>query len=418
MELSLRQFFIKNPLLCNKKIAVALSGGPDSVCLLYLLNEIKNEFSLTLSAAHLNHGIRGAEADRDEAFCVSLCKKLNIPITVKKVSVPSLKQKNESTELAARRIRYEFLENTEADFIATAHNKDDSAETFLFNLIRGTGVKGLTGIPVIRDRFVRPLLDFSKKDILEYLSANNIDYVLDSTNKQNKYSRNKIRNKVFPELEKINSAAKENIINLSEKLSVCDDFITLTATEYYNKAKLNGGIDVKKLQNLHSALIEKIIIMYFSENALSPDSNTVKAIESAVKNNENVKINYKKNIFAVIENGILTVVNSEKNDYFNIKIEKVNNLLLNNLIDCDKIKGEIIIGNKIPGDSLKLKNGHIKPLRKIISERKIPTYLRDRLPVIRDDEGVIFAYKVGTAERVLPDENTKNAVQIVVEELL
>ena len=166
--INLEDFLKANKKIVNSRVAVALSGGPDSVCLLYLLNNIKEKYNLTLTAAHLNHKIRENEAERDMQFCIELCKKLDIPLTVETKEVLNLAQKGESVETAARRLRYEFFDSLKCDYIATAHNSDDNAETVLLNILRGSGTKGARGIPSIRGKIIRPLLSFSKKEILEY----------------------------------------------------------------------------------------------------------------------------------------------------------------------------------------------------------------------------------------------------------
>ena len=157
------EFLSTLPPLKGKTVAVALSGGADSVCLLSVMQSLQPKYGYTLCALHLNHGIRGNEAQRDSDFCQDLCKKLDIPFSVKNTDVPALKNQGESLETAARRLRYEFFDNFECDYVAVAHNKNDSAETALFNLLRGSGTRGAKGISKIRGKYIRPILLSKKK---------------------------------------------------------------------------------------------------------------------------------------------------------------------------------------------------------------------------------------------------------------
>lgn len=413
--INLEDFFNNNEKIANSRVAVALSGGPDSVCLLYLLNSVKEKYNLTLTAAHLNHKIRETEADRDMQFCIDLCKSLEIPLRVETKEVLTLAQKGESVETAARRLRYEFFDSLNCDFIATAHNSDDNAETVLLNILRGSGAKGGRGIPVIRDKIIRPLLSFSKAEILEYLKANNISFVIDSTNNQNEYSRNKLRNKAFPLFFEINESFKENINRFSNLLKQDQEYLNGIAKEQYNKAVKDNSLNINLLTEKNLAILSRVIMLYFEENNLAFNKKTVDQIISAINKNENLKLNIEGNMFIELSNGILALLN-EKIPKFTVKTEFVNNLLLNNTIDYDKIVGELTISVKQNGDTIKLKGRPNKELRRIYNENKIDPNIREHLPTIRDEKGVVWGYMVGTAERVLPNEQSKRIMKIWVEE--
>ena len=188
-------------LLDNRNITVALSGGADSMALLSVLLEIKGEFSLNITAAHFNHRIRGAEADRDEAFVKEYCEKKGVELFLGSGDVPSYaKEQGLSLELAARELRYEFLKSVSKGNVATAHTASDNAETVIFNLTRGSGAEGLCGIPPKRDIFIRPLILATREQIEEYCKENDIPFVNDSTNFCDDYTRNKIRHNVIPVL--------------------------------------------------------------------------------------------------------------------------------------------------------------------------------------------------------------------------
>ena len=202
------------------KILVALSGGADSVALLRVLLQL----GYSCAAAHCNFHLRGAESDRDEAFVRGLCQKFGVPLSVIHFDTQAYAaQKGLSIEMAARELRYEWFENTRkeihADFIAVAHHRDDSVETFLLNLIRGTGIAGLTGIAAVNGKIIRPLLGAGRSEILDYLAELGQDYVTDSTNLEDAYTRNKLRLNILPLLREINPSVDESIMETAHRLA-------------------------------------------------------------------------------------------------------------------------------------------------------------------------------------------------------
>ncbi|MBR1673943.1 MAG: tRNA lysidine(34) synthetase TilS [Eubacterium sp.] len=211
-------------------IVIGLSGGADSVSLLLALNSLKEEMGLSLAAVHLNHMIRGAEADRDESFVRELCGRLGVKLVVFKEDIPKLASEKGLTEEEAGRLkRYELFEKVmrEEGFtrVAVAHNSDDLAETVIFNMARGSSIRGLAGIQARRGFIVRPILGMSRREIEEYLSSIGQDYVTDSTNNETEYSRNLIRHEVLPRLAELNAGAKEHIIEVAEDVNELYDFI-------------------------------------------------------------------------------------------------------------------------------------------------------------------------------------------------
>ena len=204
----------------NDKIVVAVSGGPDSMCLLHILLSLREEYNLELNVAHINHMIR-ENAIIDEEYVKAFCEENNVKLFVKKADVLSISKENRiGTEAAGRKVRYEFFnevkEMTSSNKIAIAHNKNDKVETVLLNLIRGTGTYGLIGIEPKNGIYIRPLLEIERKDIEEYCKINNINPRIDESNFQNIYNRNKIRNVVIPFIEK---EFNPNIINTISRLS-------------------------------------------------------------------------------------------------------------------------------------------------------------------------------------------------------
>ena len=240
LMLEIKRYIEKNQLICpGDGVVVGLSGGPDSVFLLYALHTLQARMGFTLRAVHVHHGIRGAEADRDEAFSAELCAKLAVPFQAEHVAAPAYAaQHGLSLEEAARILRYEALEaarqqlTTPTAWIAVAHHLDDQAETVLHNLVRGAGLRGLAGMENRRNHVIRPLLSIKREDILKWLEQNKIAYVTDSTNADPHYTRNRIRSTVLPELREINPEASAHIAHSAALLREADAYFHALALRY------------------------------------------------------------------------------------------------------------------------------------------------------------------------------------------
>lgn len=225
IEQKVLNFIKENHLIqLNDKILIALSGGPDSIFLLHFLNKFKSKFKITLNAVHINHLLREKESDRDEIFCKAVCDELNINLYSFRKNVKPFAKKNKlSIELAARKIRYSLfdklvIENS-FDKIATAHIADDNVETVLLNVIKGAGLNGIAGIPVKRDKIIRPILCLTKKEIFDYLEENKFEFRIDQSNLSNDYERNFLRNKIIPLLKsRLNPAIEKTVLQSSLNL--------------------------------------------------------------------------------------------------------------------------------------------------------------------------------------------------------
>lgn len=240
LMLEIKRYIEKNQLIRpGDGVVVGLSGGPDSVFLLYALHTLQTRMGFTLRAVHVHHGIRGAEADRDAAFSAELCAKLAVPFQAVHVAAPAYAaQQGLGLEEAARILRYEALEaarqqlTTPTAWIAVAHHLDDQAETVLHNLVRGAGLRGLAGMENRRNHVIRPLLSIKREDILKWLEQNNILYVTDSTNADPHYTRNRIRSTVLPELREINPEASAHIAHSAALLREADAYFHALALQY------------------------------------------------------------------------------------------------------------------------------------------------------------------------------------------
>ncbi|MBR2190342.1 MAG: tRNA lysidine(34) synthetase TilS, partial [Eubacterium sp.] len=250
MKKKVLEFIRKNKLVKKgNSVVLGVSGGADSICMLKLLSDLQKRLGISLYVLHINHMIRGEEADQDAAFVKKICTKFKVPHRVINVDVPALAEREGlSEEEAGRYVRYDefskYAYEVGATKIAVAHNSNDNAETVLMNLARGTGIKGLGGIPPKREmedangnvvEVIRPILCLSRKEIEYYLKENEIEYRNDSTNDSTDYTRNKIRLEIMPLLENINDNAMQNITNASNELADTSDYIEKDVDEAYEE---------------------------------------------------------------------------------------------------------------------------------------------------------------------------------------
>ena len=224
------------------KIVLGVSGGPDSIAMLDILNQLKDEMNFEIYVVHVNHNIRGKDADEDEEYVKKYCEKYNIKCFSKKIDVPTIaKTKKIGTEEAGRKVRYEYFEEilkeTKSNKIAIAHNKNDKVETIIMHLLRGSGISGLRGIePIREEKFIKPLIECDRQEIENYCKENNLQPRIDKTNFENEYTRNKIRNIVIPYIKKeFNPNIIETITRLADVVSSEDDFIENVSNENYKK---------------------------------------------------------------------------------------------------------------------------------------------------------------------------------------
>ena len=263
--------------LIDKKdrVVVGVSGGPDSICLLHVLNSLKKELDFEIFVAHVNHMIR-KEADEETKYVEDFCKKLGIECFVKRIDVEELaKSKKKGTEETGREVRYSFfyevLEKAGAQKIATAHNLNDKVETVLLNIIRGSGTSGLKGIEAIRDGiFIRPLIGTPREDIEDYCTKNKLEPKIDKTNMENIYRRNKVRNELIPYIQK---EFNPNIINTIDRLSEVateeNDYLEKVTSNCFNKLVIPNeneiALDLKGFNNLELVIKRRLILYTISK---------------------------------------------------------------------------------------------------------------------------------------------------------
>ncbi len=400
-------------------VTVALSGGADSVALLHLLFSLKEKLDITIKAAHLNHSIRGDEADRDEQFVKELCEKMGVELYCERIDIPKIaKQTKQSIELCARQERYAFFERVAADKVATAHTATDNAETLILNLARGSGIKGLCGIPPKRDVYIRPLIFCTRDDIESYCENNGLSFVTDSTNLEDDYTRNKIRHNVLPVLKEINLSFEDAIIRTTLSLSEDNAALDTMAFELLFKCECEKGFITEYLAAAPKSVAKRAIVKYFTSlyKNITLDNYHINSLYDIALNGG--KTSLPKKLYGISKDGIFSIIDCEPENTAEFcvslsKMPNVNNLFSNDTLDCDKIIGSPKVRTRMEGDAIRLKNrGCTKSLNKLFTENKIPTVIRDKVPVIADDKGVIWVYGVGMADRVSPTSKSKNLLVI------
>ena len=401
-------------------VLLAFSGGADSSALLHILDKQAKQYGFSLTLVHVNHGIREEEADRDEAFCKKTAERYGYPILVTRADLPALaKEHKRGIEEEARRLRYEVflhtMETTGARILVTAHHADDNLETVLFRLSRGSALKGLCGIsparPFGNGHLVRPLLSVSKEEILAYCRENAIDFVEDSTNAELSCSRNLIRNKLVPDLRRLFDHPEKRVARMSEWLREDEAYLDGIAQETLAKAAPKG-LPLTELSTLPAPILRRVLCRFAADrNGEEPDGNHLVLLLDLVREGRG-KVALPGKRTAVVEAGCLTILPEREDDAphfppfavgewtvsgIHIRIEAGKQPQKDRKQTCvvalDPAR-PLVWRTKLPGETI-LIGGHHKALRKCYREAGIPPRLRDRMPLLCDEEGVLFAPFVG-----------------------
>lgn len=409
-------------------VLIALSGGADSVLLTHFLISIREEYDLTLKAAHIEHGIRGAESAADCEFVENLCKGNGIECYTLHINAPAeAKEADMSVEEYARHRRYAFFDSIECDKIATAHNLSDNIETLLFRLVRGTSIRGLCGIPIKRGKIIRPLLDLSGEEIRAYLDKNGIEYRIDSTNADNSYSRNRIRNEIVPLLKELNFDLEASMTRFIESVGEDNDYIEQQAQIAFDEVYTSNALDIQKLKGYHVSIVKRVLIKYFSRNGIGLNEYRIREILRLLEVPSKTQLS--GDIFAVSNKRLLRIADMGKNDEnraFSFSTEiyskedflnkcEISNKRFDFYCDYDKIVGSICVRGRREGDRISPAGRNCaKSLKKLYNELQIPAERRSDIPVIEDGSGVIGVYGYCVDESVKTDKSTKSILVVNV----
>ena len=422
MRDKVRGFIDRNSLLeRGGKVIVALSGGADSVSLLHVLISLEEEYDLDIHAAHLNHMIRGDEADRDERFVRELCEEWGIPLHCERCDIPSIaKVSGESLELCGRRIRYEMFSRVSDELggarVATAHTMSDNTETVLMNLTRGSGIAGMSGIPARRGDIIRPLLCVTRAEIEDYCADNDLGYVTDSTNLDDLYTRNKLRHNVIPALRELNPSLDEGVLRMSAVMRDADEYLNNISTKELNKCKNDYGYSCAELLGLDRAILGYAVRNILDSAGAPVDSLHIGLVIEAMESSGCVDLG--RGLRAVCAQGTLRITDRAEADseiclpFTQVYKERaslgelaqkgaiVNKKFLINCIPCDIITENTAARRRRAGDVFTDPDrGVTKTLKKLLNELKIPRELRDSLTVIADGRTVLWLEGVGTSKK-------------------
>jgi len=383
----------------GEALVCAVSGGADSMALLWGLYLLKEDLGLTLAAAHFNHCLRGEESDGDEQFVRDFCRRFEIPLQVGSADV---KPGKKGLEAAARDARYAFL-NTLPGKIATAHTADDNAETVLMHLVRGTGLKGLGGIAPVNGRLIRPMLNITRRQVEGFLAEYHIPHIEDSSNAGDAFLRNRIRHQVMPLLQAENPRLAENVSAMAQRLR-WDEQALAQLAEYETLP------DITQLKTLAPAVRSRMLEHFLKENGVrEPEAQHIALAESLVfspkpsavaefpgsvcisRNYDRLELlNREAPLAAYIlpRDGVMEIPG------WRITVSPAREIINTESIFTVQPQGEMILRCRQSGDAIKLSGG-TKTVKKLFIDRKIPAHQRLQIPVIADDVGLLGVYGVG-----------------------
>ena len=428
------------------RIIAGVSGGPDSICMLSVLLELAKDIDFEVIVVHINHMLRDV-ADEEEKYVENFSQQLGLPFFSKKVDIEKLsKEQKESCEVVARKVRYDFfyevLEKNGANKIAVAHNKNDHVETMLLNLIRGSGLEGLCGIKRQNGEIIRPMLDIARSEIEEYLRDKNILSMIDATNFEEVYTRNKIRNRLIPYLEELNPNILKTLYRTTEILSQDRDILVEVVGKEYKAVRKDIGI-LDKTRFLELSENMKYEVLRFAIDEFCGNKkdisyenlkNVIKILQSAhsgavieVLGDLKIKIAYDDVCFLKelecdnryeYELSIPgTTIIPEAGIKINAEIAAVNQLenaeFAKNKVylDVAKVGKKVYVRNKRSGDFFYPTGMEgKKTLKKFFSDLKISETERNKWPILANDNEVIWVIGKRLSRKFLKDESTKEVI--------
>jgi len=433
------------------KVVVALSGGPDSVALLCLLDRLRIRYSLAITAVYINHGLRPRAARREELFCADLCRKLDIDLVVERIDIRRRAEvEGTSLETAGRDYRYRILEKIRTqlryDLIATGHHRDDQAETVLYRIIRGTGLDGLMGIRIKRGRVVRPLLEVGKQELLDWLEKSGIEYCIDSTNESTRFARNVVRNRVLPLIRsRINAGVDSALVNLSANLS--SDLallgeITQRTVQKCVKTSPGGKIqvDLDRFGSYSPGLRARVLRHCLTINLgleMAPDREVIERLDDlAMRRNKGISLpgriraqvvsdkmflfkEIKVSFRSPLEIGDTTVldwpsftfkVGRTKKSGETVELERQS---MRVRLDAQAVSFPLTVRSLKPGDRFRpLGMRGSKKVSDFLIDRKLPAPLRNEAVVVCDQKGIVWLVGQEIADRVKIEDTTTEVIEI------
>lgn len=423
----------------NDIIVVGFSGGPDSVFLVEMLKKLQNFINFKIYLVHINHLLRGKDAVSDENFSFEYAKKNNLEIFIKKIPVKEIaKEVGKTLEEVGREERYKFFseiyKKVGANKIATAHNKDDQIETFLFRLIRGASLQGLEGIKIKNNNIIRPISEIYKKDILDYLNKNEIQYKIDKTNFENEFTRNSIRLDLIPFIEKrYNIKFKEKIFSLIEEIRENNQNNSLNLSDFIDS---ENRIILEKIKFLSNFNRKNLLGIFLNKKNITVNRNKIDEIESLIRSNGTKKIDMNKNYRIVKDYTYLHIEEKKENcpinnravklnipseqifDNFKISVNVVENLNIpkqKNQYLLDALYNDIIeVRYRKEGDRIFLDEKHSKKVKEVFIEQKVPKDLREKVPVFLYNNQIFWIYNVKKSYIPKINQNVSKLIKVLI----
>ena len=460
MEKRVLEYILENELLQEKeKVVVGVSGGPDSICLLEVLYRLKSQLEIELAVAHINHMLRGEEANEDEKYVNNFCLERGIEVYSKRININEFAKKQKmSTETAGREARYQFfkevMKKTNSNKIATAHNANDQVETIFMRIMRGTGLEGLTGIPVKRDSiYIRPILFLQREEIEWYCEKNNLNPRIDKSNMERDYSRNKIRLDIIPYMkENFNSDVVKVINRMANTLKEDNELIESVIDEYffkYCKVEKSYIIIRSDIADCKSVIINRVIrkaTSIISGSAYNIEAKHIVGVKKLFQLGTNKRVDLPNGLYAENVYGDIYIrkVESEGDKYYEevvinkadiesefifgayyIKFEVLENVKNIKFADnsfikyfnYDKINGNIIIRTRKNGDKMTPlgMNGR-KKIKDIFIDSKVSVSQRNVVPIIQFDDEVAWLVGLKVSNEYKVTKETKKLLKITVME--
>ena len=410
----IRRYEMVNP---GDNVVCAVSGGADSMALLWAMYLLKDKLGINLSAAHFNHRLRGAESDRDEAFVADFCKGYGIDFVARAGNVVAGAK---GLEAAAREARYAFLRSLPGK-IATAHTASDNAETVLLHMVRGTGLKGLGGVTPVNGAVIRPMLSVTREEVLAFLAEYSIPFVEDSSNSGDDFLRNRLRHHIVPQLKKENPSLSQNLSAMALRLRQDEDALDTIAREKYTN-------EITKLLELHPAIRNRVLAKILAGAGVKePEAAHIAALEGLVNSPKpSAKAEFPGGVIIARNYNVLEIDQEtekisprELTDSVTVggfRISCCTNTQTEQTAVSFAVapQGKIFVRSRQEGDTIRL-NAGTKSLKKLFIDKKIPASVRNSIPVLADDAGVLGVAGIGAnLDRLSTGEN---AVRIVIEKI-
>ena len=424
-------------------VVVGVSGGADSSALLHALIQC----GYRVAVCHVNHLLRGEESNADAQFVKERCEVYGAPYFERRTDVADLAKEQKCTiEEAGRLVRYSFFEEirqkTGAKFIMTAHTKNDQAETVLYRIARGTGLRGLCGIPQKRGAILRPFLSVTREDVEAYCRENRLEYRTDSTNKENIYARNRIRHEVLPALCEVHSGAVQSIARMAHSLSIDEDYFSQEVNKRLcAMRKTDGKYDCREIVQEHPAIIRRTALAILRETGAGQSEILCERL-CALFSMSSGSLTAQNGVRFFIRRGMLTVGDcmpaqpycfavspgmAVTTPYGSVRCEKmtrndadgyqkVYKNLLYLALDYATIKGQITLRSRMDGDRFSsARTGVTKKIKKLFSESGLTPFEKSAVPVICDETGVIGVIGFGAKKGMEVRNDTTNVLLFIID---